>query len=83
MAKRTKPSLIQFNKAQTGTSIKWLIESISELADIDPAPECIGKLSMVLAVMRKCYDAAPDIPNLPVECAERTGPGYIQISEGV
>lgn len=63
-------TLIQFSKLQTAVSAQYLIESIAELAEIKPVPECINKLSIVLAVMRKCHKAAPDIPNLPVEYAE-------------
>jgi hypothetical protein len=63
--------LIQFNKLQTATSIKWLIESIGELAELEPVPECVSKLSIILAVMRKCHDNAPNTPNLLAKYAEK------------
>lgn len=66
--------LIQFSKIQTVTAIKWLIETISELADIEDASKCVDKLSVVLAVMRKCHEAAPSLPNLPSSAVDKEIP---------
>lgn len=77
-----KQTLIQFSKIQTAVACKWLIEAIAEIADIyefekHDKMECIEKLSIVLAVMRKCHEAAPDIPNLPPEAAEKSAPNNV------
>lgn len=65
---------IQFSKIQTAVSVQYLIHIITELAKIEQARNLIGKLSIVLAVMRKCHEAAPDIPNLAAgSCQKVTG----------
>lgn len=61
--------LIQFNKTQTAVSIKWLIEVISELGNTEEASKHIDKLSLILAVMRRCHEAAPSLPDLPPSTA--------------
>jgi len=63
--------LIQFSKTQTATSIKWLIEVMSELADTEEGSKHIDKLSLVLTVMRRCYEAAPDLPSLSSDRAAK------------
>lgn len=66
----SKAQLIQFSKIQTADSVQYLIHAISELAKIEEAIHLIGNLSIVLAVMRKCREAAPDVPNLPSEMGD-------------
>ena len=68
---RVKPAiLIQFNKSQTRMAIVYLVRTMATLASSDDFDYLVSDLSVVLAVMRKCHDSAPDIPNLPAEAAK-------------
>lgn len=67
--------LIQFSKIQTYVARRYLIEIIGTLATSEGLPDdIVGKLSIILAVMNKCYEVAPDIPNLSPEMAEWNEP---------
>lgn len=55
--------MIRFTKNHTGIAIIYLVSVIAELAEIEPTPECINKLSVVLAVIRKCHEVAPKEEN--------------------
>ena len=57
-----KEKIIKFEKPHIRVAIAWLIRSMAQLANMDAPPECIGDLSMVLAVLHKCYESAPDAP---------------------
>ena len=68
-------TLIQFGKTHTRRAQKLLIEVIATLAGIEGDDRAldllIDDLSIVLAVMNKCHDAAPDIPSLGSEAASK------------
>jgi len=68
-----KPTtLIQFNKSQTRMAIVYLIRTIAILANSDSFDYLVDDLSIVLAIMHKCHESAPDIPNMPIEAAGKS-----------
>lgn len=58
-----KQNLIQFNKSHINVAIKWQIEIIASLADIVDMlpPETIDKSSLVLSILYRCYENAPEV----------------------
>jgi hypothetical protein len=61
---------IQFCKQHTKVAIKWLLRSIGIIARAENLPrdveELVSDLSMVLVVLRRCHESAPEIATEPV-----------------
>lgn len=68
---KMKHKPIQFSKSHTFVARRILIEVISKLADVEGMMWLIDDLSLVLTVMNRCYEAAPDVPGQSVEIAEK------------
>jgi len=55
--------LISFSKPHIRTAIRWQIDVIAELSELDNLPpKTLDRLSGILVVLRRCYTAAPDEP---------------------
>jgi hypothetical protein len=67
----TENQLISFNKAHIRTAIRWQIDVIAELAELDNLPpKVLDRLSAILVVLRRCYTAAPDEPILVISAED-------------